>query len=42
MYSMISLYAGLMALLKVVLTVLAIYVLLVFLKALNIYIRNNS
>jgi hypothetical protein len=42
MYSILPLFAFLMAALQFVLVVLAIYVLWVFLKALQIYIRNNS
>ncbi len=42
MFSAISLFAVIIPLLQLVLMVLGIYVLIVFLKALQIYIRNNG
>jgi len=41
-YSLISFFAVLMPLLEVVLIILAIYTLLILIKALQIYIRKNS
>ena len=42
MYSFITLFAVLMPILKIILIILAIYTMIILIKALKIYIRNNS